>query len=701
MKYHIIFLFIFFGIFSQAMAEKAVELDEVEISSRRNDANVKELSMSSQRLPILTIKKMPALLGEVDIIKSIQLLPGVQAAAEGTSGFSVRGGGTDQNLILLDDAIIYNASHLMGFFSVFNNEVVDDATLYKGDIPAIYGGRLSSVLDVSTRNPSNEKYKGSGGIGLISSRLCIEGPIVKEKMSFYASGRRTYADVFLPLSPNKDVRNSILFFYDLNAKIHYDIDAKNKLYISGYWGRDKFGVQRMAGVDFGNGAATARWNHIFNSSFFMNTSIVLTQYSYGIDMSINEAGFNWTSRINDYSAKLDFVKLFGESAKLRFGGASTYHYFKPGEIRNTGKMVFFPDTILSPKYALEHSIYLSNEHSIIDNRLSVKYGARAVAFQNMGDETVFGYDKNFNKIDSTHYRNGKIFHTYYALEPRAGLVFQLPSIQSSLKAAYSHTVQNVLLGNNATGGTPFDVWYPVNPNIKPQHSDQYTVGFFRNFFDNLLETSIELYYKTFRNLIDFKDNPDLMGNAANIETEILPGKGRSYGAEFLIRKNTGKLTGWISYTYSHSYRTVEGINFGKEYRSPFDRPHNFVVVLSYDINKSVNLSANWIYNTGQPVTYPTGKMWYGNRLIPVFSGERNTYRFPDYHRLDLSATIKCKKRRYWQGEWNFSMYNAYARKNVWAVMFVQDKENPEEPKLQTKMLYLFSMVPSVTYNFYF
>ncbi|MDR0873941.1 MAG: TonB-dependent receptor plug domain-containing protein [Prevotellaceae bacterium] len=669
----IIFLLISATAYSAPKDSAAVELNEVEISSRRNDANVKELSMSSQKLPILAIKKMPALLGEVDIIKSIQLLPGVQAAAEGTSGFSVRGGNTDQNLILLDDAAIYNASHLMGFFSVFNNEVVEDATLYKGDIPAIYGGRLSSVLDVSTKKPNAEKFKGSGGIGLISSRLTLETPIIKEKLSAYVSGRRTYADLFLPLAPNEDIRNNTLYFYDLNAKINYDIDAKNRVFVSGYWGRDKFGAQGLAGLDFGNGAAVARWNHLFSNTFFMNASLIYTQYSYALDMAMNEFGINWTSRVNDYTAKVDFVKLFGEKSKLRFGANGTYHYFKPGEIKNTGKSQIINDTVFNAQDAGEYAVYASNEHNIIDNLLSVKYGIRGTAF-----------------------RNGK---TYFTAEPRIGAVLLLPRIKSSVKAAYSHTTQNLLLGSNATGGTPFDVWYPINPNIKPQQSNQYTAGFFHNFFDNRLETSVELYYKTISDLIDFKDNPDFMGNASHIETEILTGKGRSYGAEFLFRKSTGALTGWISYTYSHSYRTVAGINFGNEYRSPFDRPHNFVAVLSWDINKFVNISANWIYNTGQPVTYPTGKMWYGNRLIPVFSGERNNYRFPDYHRLDLSATVKCRKRKYWQGEWNFSLYNAYARKNVWAVMFIQSSEKPDE--LQTKMLYLFSVVPSVTYNFYF
>ena len=674
-----------------------MHLKEVEVSGRKVDANVTDLAMSVQRIPIATIRKMPALMGEVDVIKSIQLLPGVQAASEGSSGFSVRGGGTDQNLILFDDATIYNASHLMGFFSVFNNDVVEDAVLYKGDIPAQYGGRLSSVLDVSTSNPNTQTYKGSGGIGLISSRAAVEGPIIKDKLSFSAAGRRTYADLFLPLASDKNIRDNTLYFYDLNGKIFYNINEKNRIYISGYYGRDKF-ANDFAGMDFGNASATARWNHLFSNRFFLNTSFIFSQYSYGLDASLNGLGMKWTSKIQDYAAKFDFTTLINANNTLRFGASSTYHYFRPGDIKNTGAVAVVNDSILSPKRALSHSIYIANEQKI--GRLSLKYGLRGNAFQNIGETLHYTYDENFNRVDSAQYRSGQIYHTYYTIEPRAGLVFTLPSINSSIKMAYSHTIQNIILGSNSTGGMPMDVWFPVNPNIKPLQSDQYTVGFFKNFFDNKLETSVEMYYKTISNLVDFKDNPMLLGNAY-IETEILTGKGESYGIELLLRKNVGKLTGWLSYTYSRSFRIIPEINYGKRYNSPFDRPHNFVTVLSYDITNRINVSANWIYNTGQPVTYPVGKMEYGNILIPIFSGERNAYRYPDYHRLDLSATFKGREnpRLPWRSEWNISVYNAYARKNMWAVMFVEESANPGV--MQTKMVYMFSVVPSVTYNFFF
>ena len=673
-------------------------LKEVEVSGKKQDANVTDLAMSVQRIPIETIRRMPALMGEVDVIKSIQLLPGVQAASEGSSGFSVRGGGTDQNLILFDDATIYNASHLMGFFSVFNNDVVEDATLYKGDIPAMYGGRLSSVLDVTTSNPNIQTYKGSGGIGLISSRAKIEGPIIKDKLSFMAAGRRTYADLFLPLASDKNIRDNTLYFYDLNGKIFYNINEKNRIYISGYFGQDKF-ANNLAGMNFGNASATAKWNHLFSNRFFMNTSFVFSQYAYEMNASLNDLGIKWTSKIQDYVVKFDFTTLINPNNTLRFGASSTYHHFRPGDIKNTGSVDMVNDSILSPKRALSHSIYIANEQKI-GARFSLKYGLRGNAFQNVGEELLYKYDKDFNKTDSTSYKSGQIFHTYYTFEPRAGLVFTLPSIHSSIKAAYSHTIQNIILGSNSTGGMPMDVWFPVNPNIKPIQSDQYTVGFFKNFFDNKLETSVEVYYKTISNLVDFKDNPLLIGNAY-IETEIYTGKGESYGVELLLRKNVGKLTGWLSYTYSRSFRTIPEINYGKRYNSPFDRPHNFVAVLSYDITNRINVSANWIYNTGQPITYPAGKMSYGNILIPIFSGERNTYRYPDYHRLDLSATFKGRENPClpWRSEWNISVYNAYARKNTWAVMFVEESDKPGI--MQTKKVYLFSIIPSVTYNFFF
>lgn len=680
------------------LSSKETLLNDIEISGRKSDANVTDLSMSVQKIPMLTIKKMPSLMGEADILKSIQLLPGVQAAAEGTSGFSVRGGSMDQNLILLEESTVYNASHLMGFFSVFNNDAIEDATLYKGDIPAIYGGRLSSVLDVSMKDGNEKKWKGSGGIGLISSRLALEGPIVKNKSSFLISGRRTYADIFLPLSPNKEIRDNTLYFYDLTAKLNYKIDEKNRIYTSGYWGRDKFGT-KVAGMDFGNGIGNIRWNHIFSKTFFSNVSLISSQYNYDLNLKLgDEVGFEWKAGLLDFCLKTDFVKLLNANNTLRFGINSTHHTFKPGEIRNTGKTSIISNILLEKKQALEHAFYISNEQKI-GKKISVKYGIRASAFQNMGKETVYNYDEDFNRIDSVEYKKGEIYHTYSGIEPRLGLVWLLP-FQSSIKASYSSTVQYIQLGSNSTGGLPVELWFPANKNIKPQRSNQYAIGWFKNFFENKIEGSVETYYKTIHNLIDFKDNAYLIGNST-IETEIKTGVGRSYGVEFLLRKNTGDFTGWIAYTYSRSLRTIESVSLGKEYQSPFDRPHNFVAVLSYDFSPRFNLSANWIFNSGQPVTYPLGKFSYGNILVPVYSGERNAYRYPDYHRLDLSATIKGKQKPNvpWRSEWNISLYNAYGRKNTWAILFVEDKENPGT--IKTQMLYLFSVVPSITYNFYF
>lgn len=674
-----------------------IQLKEVQVSAKRPDVNVTQNVMGVEKLPMITIRKMPALMGEVDVIKSIQLFPGVQAAAEGTSGFSVRGGGIDHNLILLDEVPVYNATHLMGFFSVFNNDAVKEATLYKGDIPAFYGGRLASVLDVSMLESNSEKLSGTGGIGLISSRLALEGPVINDKLNVIVTGRRTYADLFLRLSPNEDLRDNTLYFYDLTLKAIYKINAKNRISVSGYLGQDKFGMS-MAEMHFGNKMLQTSWNHLFSDTFFSNFTLMISNYQYGLHIDIDELGYDWKAGITDYTAKYDFTKLINPRNTLRFGVQGSFRRFNPGTVKNVGASSMFGDIQLPKNQMFDYAVYVSNEQKITET-FSVKYGLRASLFQNLGKATIYEYDEDWNRTDSMIYGSGKVFNSDWTLEPRLGLVWLL-NPTTSLKASFSRTAQYVQQSTKSSGGMPVDMWFPSNTFVEPQRSNQYAAGIFKNFNDNKFETSVEVYYKTITDLVDFKDNANLIGNA-NIETEILTGKGRSYGIEMLVRKNEGKLTGWISYTYSRSFRTVEGISFGKEYRSPYDRPHNIVVVLNYDFSKRVNGSASWIYNTGQPVTYPSGKFLYDNLLIPVYSGYRNTYRYPDYHRLDLSVTIKGKEKpnKRWRGEWNVSIYNAYARKNTWSVMFLNDKDNPNQMK--TTRLYLFSVVPSVTYNFYF
>ena len=676
------------------------ELEEVVVTGRKRDANVSEMLMSSQTLQMVDIKKIPALMGEVDVIKAIQLLPGVQAAAEGSSGFSVRGGGIDQNLILLDDATIYNASHMMGFFSVFNNDAVSEATLLKGDIPAIYGGRLSSVLNVEMKNEIPNKLSGSGGIGLISSRLMLEAPLFNNKTSVMVAGRRTYADLFLPLSNNEDLKETYLYFYDLNAKITHTLDEKNRFYLSGYYGQDNFGMNNLMGFGFGNASVTARWNHIFSNKLFSNLSILGSQYTYEVDIKLKPYEMTLGAGMKDWTLKYDFSYLWNSRNSTKFGISGIYHRFNQGELRNKKRdenlPILIEDKILENRKALEYGIYLSHEQTVT-RKLSLKYGLRLSMFQNIGKELLYHFDENYNVIDSTQYGNGKIFNTEINPEPRIGVLYQLDKA-SSVKASYSRTVQYVQLASNSNGGLPFDVWFPGNPNVKPQKCDQFAIGYFRNIFDNLVETSVEVYYKEMQHVIDFKDHAEIYGNE-HLDGEIRVGKGRSYGAEFLIRKNTGNLTGWISYTYSRTFKTIDEINFGKEYRSSFDRPGNFVAVLSYDFSKRLNISTNWVYNTGQPVTYPYGKYTVDNVPYAIYNGGRNRSRYPDYHRLDLAATLQTKKRSWkkWEGEWNFSIYNVYGRTNTWAIIFTPDEDNT----IKTEKISLFSLVPSVSYNFKF
>jgi hypothetical protein len=675
------------------------QLKGIEVTSRRIDENITELAMSSQRLEMVTIKKIPALMGEVDVIKAIQLLPGVQAAAEGSSGFSVRGGGTDQNLILLDDATIYNASHMMGFFSVFNNDAISEAVLLKGDIPANFAGRLSSVLDVHTINNLPQKFSGSGGIGLISSRLMLETPLFKNKTTVMIAGRRTYADLFLPLSGNDDLKDTYLNFYDLNGKITHTFNSNNRIFLSAYYGKDNFGMNKLMGVGFGNRSVTARWNHLFSEQFFSDLSIIGSSYLYSVETEMDPFNFELAAGIKDWSVKYDLSYIWNPRNTSRFGMAAIYHRFNQGELRNKKNelsMSLIENTILENRKALEYGLYYSHEQSVT-SKLSLKYGVRLSMFQNIGKELFYIFDNEYEVADSIRYADGKIFNTDINIEPRIGLLYQL-SKESSVKASYSRMVQYAQLASNSNGGLPFDIWYPSSPNIKPQKCDQFAIGYFRNLFNNMLETSIEVYYKNMHNIIDFKDHAAIYGNK-HLDGEIRTGKGRSYGAEFLIRKNTGKLTGWISYTYSRTFKTIEDINFGKEYRSAFDRPHNFVAVISYDFTPRLNVSANWVYNTGQPVTYPYGKYTVDNVPYAIYSGERNRSRYPDYHRMDLSATLQTKPKKWkkWEGEWNLSLYNVYGRQNTWAVIFTPDKDNT----IKTEKIYLFSIVPSISYNFKF
>lgn len=671
-------------------------LDEITISSRREDANVRELKMSVQTIDMVRIKKIPALMGEVDVIKSIQLLPGVHAASEGSSGFSVRGGNPDQNLILLDDVPVYNASHFLGFFSVFNNDIIKDATLYKGDIPAIYDSRLSSVLDVKTLDKVPNKFNMQGGIGILTSRLTIGMPFNKGRSAILLGGRITYGGV-LACNLIKNLRGNSLYFYDFNAKIIHTINERNRLFISAYLGDDILGVDSLMTMKYGNKNITTRWNHIYNDKLTSNLSLFYTNYRYDIGVKMNPYKFNIIAGIEDVAAKYDFILIPNDNITSRFGASATFHQYGQGRLEDkTGAIAAFmgvdPSNEVVRK-ALEYSLYFSNEHKFGD-LFSIRYGLRYSIFQNIGKETLFLFNDNYECYNQIDYTSGKIFNTEMNLEPRLAAMYQINDF-SSIKASYSRTVQYAQLASNATAGIPFDMWFPTGPNIKPQKCNQFSIGYFRNFLYNEVETSVELFYKDIHNVIDFADNATLIGNLY-IDGEVRAGRGYAYGAEFLVRKNFGDFSGWISYTYSKSMRKIHGINYDREYVSPYDRPHNISIVLNYAFSKRFDVSASWVYNTGQPVTYPCGKYTVDGVTYAVYNG-RNNSRYPDYHRLDLSATLKCKnKHKNWKGEWNFSIYNAYGRKNTWAVLFLSEGEH-----ISTTKISLFSFIPSATYNFKF
>ncbi len=671
-------------------------LDEVVISSTRKDANVREMVMSVQKIDIERIKKIPSLMGEVDVIKTIQLMPGVHAASEGSSGFSVRGGTPDQNLILLDDVPIYNASHFLGFFSVFNNDVIKDATLYKGDIPAMYDSRLSSVLDIKTIDEVPYKLNLQGGIGALTSRLTLNMPFNKGKSAILIGGRITYGGV-LACNLIKRLRGNSLHFYDFNAKIMHTLNDKNRIYISTYLGDDVLGVIDLMTMKYGNKNVTTRWNHIFNDKLTSNLSVFYTKYRYDIGIDMDPYEFNIIAGIEDVSAKYDFTYLMNDNVTSRFGASATFHQYGQGRLEDkTGSIANFlgvdPASEVVRK-ALEYALYYTNDHKL-GPLFSIRYGLRLSMFQNIGQETLFLFDDNYECYDQVKYEKGEIFNTQIRLEPRLGAIYQLNEF-SSVKASYLRTVQYAQIATNATGGIPFDLWFPSSPNIAPQECDQFAIGYFRNFMNDEIETSFEVYYKNMRNVIDFADNASFIGNLY-IDGEVRIGKGYAYGAEFMARKNFGQLSGWISYTYSRSIRKTPGINFDKEYVSPYDKPHNISIVLNYAFNKRFDMSATWVYNTGQPVTYPCGKYTVDGITYAIYDG-RNNSRYPDYHRLDLSATIKCKERhKNWQGEWNFSVYNAYGRKNVWAVLFLT-----EDNTINTQKIALFSFIPSISYNFKF
>ena len=670
------------------------ELSEVQITDVRTNDNVRKNEMGVMKIDPKAVESVPVLFGERDIIKIFQMTPGVKSAGEGNAGFFVRGGSADQNLILLDEAPVYNASHLLGFFSVFNSDALKDVTLYKGGMPAEYGGRSSSVMDIKMKDGNAKSFGAQGGIGIIASRLTIEAPIVKDRGSFIVSGRRTYADMFLKLSKDTVTKESSLYFYDLNMKANYRINDKNRIYLSGYFGRDNFGLSDIFGFDWGNKTGTLRFNHIFNNRLFSNTSIIYSDYSYRFSFSPSGSEIKFSSSIQDVNVKQDFSFFPNPNHKIKFGLNAIHHTFVPGEI--TSDIASFSDLKLTNKFALENAVYLQDDMSI-NERLGLQYGLRYSFFDYMGEGTAYTFDDEGNVLTSTDYAQWQTIKTYGGFEPRLALRYDLEK-NSSIKASYNRSLQYLHLLSNSTSSQPTDIWVPSSNNIKPQTSNQASVGYFRNFKDNTYELSLETYYKTMKNAIDYRNGANLFFND-QAEGELVFGKGRAYGVELLFRRQTGKLTGWVSYTWSRSLRTFDQINSGSEYPAKQDRIHDIAIVAMYKINDRVNVSANWIYYTGAAVTFPSGKYEIEGITVPLYT-ERNGYRMPQYHRLDVGVTIDAKtKNPKFESSWNFSVYNAYARRNAYAITFQGNEDNPDQTEAVRTTL--FRIVPSVTYNFKF
>ncbi len=670
------------------------QLQDVVVTAHKKDDNVTKPLMSVQKLSMNEVKYIPVIFGEQDIMKTIQLLPGIKPAGDGNSGFYVRGGAADQNLILLDEAVVYNASHLLGFFSTFNSDAVKDVTVYKGGWPAEYGGRLSSVVDVIMKDGNNQNYGVSGGIGLISSRLNVEGPIVKDEGSFTVSARRTYADLFLKLSRDSTINRNQLYFYDLNAKANYRINDNNHVYLSGYFGRDVLSFADVFGIQWGNATGTARWNHVFNSQLFSNTSLIYSNYNYVININQNSNSISLVSKISNVSLKEDLQYYIDPNNTLKFGLDVTHYMFSPG-ILNASESSSYNSLFLPKKYELESAVYVSDEWSP-SQRLHLIYGLRLSSFTIFGPGEFYSYDSHGNTLDTASYSSWQVVKNYLNPEPRISASFLLNK-ESSIKASYSRNVQNLHLLSNSTTSNPTDLWIPSSNNVKPEIADQEAIGYFRNLHANQYEFSSEIYYKSMQNQIDYKNGAQLVANA-NVESQLLFGKGRAYGWELFLKKKTGRLTGWISYTLSKTELKIDSINNGSWYPARQDITNDVSIVGIYQLSKKWTLSATWVYYTGSPATFPSGKYEVNGQVIFYYTS-RNGYRMPPYHRLDLGATLQGKKTKKFESSWTFSVYDAYDRANAYSIVFQQDPNDPS--KTQAVQYSLFKIIPSITYNFKF
>ena len=670
-------------------------LEEVVVAAKRKDNNVSNPQMGVLNFTMEEVKNVPVVFGERDLLKTIQLLPGVQNGGEGSSNFYVRGGGGDQNLILLDEATVYNASHLLGFFSTFNSDAIKDVQLYKGGIPAQFGGRISSVMDIAMVDGNQKKLTTEGGIGLIASRLKVEAPLIKDKSSFMISGRRTYADMFLKLSNDEDVKKSKLYFYDLNAKVNFRLNDKNTLYLSGYFGKDDLGYSDLFSFDWGNATATARWNHIFNEKLFSNTTLIYSDFNYNVQVSSDDSNFGITSKIRNWNLKQDFSYYQNPISTWRFGAQVLQQSIFPASIEakeNTSVNSIDVDS----RQGVEAAAYVSHTWSPAD-WLSLVYGIRFNDFMVMGPGTFYTYDDDGEVIGEKYVAKGEIAKHYFHLEPRFSASFILNE-QHSIKASYNRIAQNLHQLTNTTSSLPTDQYVVSSLNIKPQVADQVAVGYFRNFNQNRYEFSVETYYKHMDNQIDFRNGADLQANQY-LEGDLLYGIGRSYGVEAYLRKSTGKLNGWISYTLARSERKFDEIDAGQWFRARQDRTHDISVVGMYDLSKKWTLGATFVYQTGNAVTFPSGKYEVDGKTMFYYT-ERNGYRMPNYHRLDLSATYEpLPSDKRFRSSWTFGVYNAYNRRNAYIIDFRENEINTNIT--EAYKIALFGIIPSVTWNFKF
>lgn len=701
------------------LQEEAEELEEVVLTEDVERLDIRKPQMSVAALSVETIKQIPVVLGEADVIKSIILLPGVTSAGEAASGFNVRGGAVDQNLILLDEAIIFNSSHLFGFFSVFNPDAIKDIKLFKGGIPARYGGRVSSVLEIFQKEGNSKEFHVSGGIGAVASRLLAEGPIVKDRASFLVGGRASYAHLFLPLI---DLDNRA-YFYDLNTKLNYQLDDRNNLFLSGYFGRDLFSINDLFINTYGNAVINGRWNHIFSDKLFSNLSLIYSDYYYGLELDF--VGFEWDSGIQNFNLKYDLKHYLSDKLQVNYGLNSIYYVFNPGKIIPNSEDSGIVEEQLTKKYANENAVYVDVSHEISE-RLSLGYGLRLSQFNRLGQDEFFVYEDNnpvvFDPfslvyqeaipIDTISPGRGETLKSFANLEPRVSVSYALND-RNSVKASYTRMAQYLHLLSNTSSPTPLDVWTPSGPFVEPQLLDQYALGFFRNSSSGEYSFETEVFYKDVQNRIDYIDGANLIANDA-IERVILNGEARAYGWEMLLRKNTGPLTGWIAYTLSRSEQRTPGrdldidngrsgietgINFGEWYSTPYDKTHDLTVYANYKLNRRWSFNTNFIYQTGQPTNYPVGQFQFEGLVVPYF-GLRNQERLPDYHRLDIAATLRPKPKpgRRLQGEWIFSIYNVYNRMNAASINFRQNQDTGRNEAVRTS---IFGIVPSVTYNFKF